>query len=64
MASKTDYGQKYLQAQTAYMQGNYEDAAEIVDGLVQDFPEDPGIRLLRGHIYCDLQQYDSAREEY
>ncbi|HAX74481.1 MAG TPA: hypothetical protein DCY88_01240, partial [Cyanobacteria bacterium UBA11372] len=45
-------------------QGNYEDAAEIVDGLVQDFPEDPGIRLLRGHIYCDLQQYDSAREEY
>lgn len=64
MASKTDYGQKYLQAQTAYMQGNYEDAAEIVDQLVQDFPEDPGIRLLRGHIYCDLQQYDSAREEY
>ena len=64
MASKTDYGQKYLQAQTAYMQGNYEDAAEIVDGLVQDFPEDPGIRLLRGHIYCDLQQYDAAREEY
>ncbi len=64
MASKTDYGQKYLQAQTAYMQGNYEDAAEIVDQLVQDFPEDPGIRLLRGHIYCDLQQYDAAREEY
>lgn len=64
MASKTDYGQKYLQAQTAYMQGNYEDAAEIVDALVQDFPEDPGIRLLRGHIYCDLQQFDSAREEY
>lgn len=64
MASKTDYGQKYLQAQTAYMQGNYEDAAEIVDQLVEDFPEDPGIRLLRGHIYCDLQQYDSARDEY
>ncbi|GET37376.1 methyl-accepting chemotaxis protein [Microseira wollei] len=64
MASKTDYGQKYLQAQTAYMQGDYQDAAEIVDQLVQDFPEDAGIRLLRGHIYCDLQQYDAAREEY
>nr|BAP91659.1 methyl-accepting chemotaxis sensory transducer [Phormidium sp. KS] len=64
MASSTDYKQKYQQAQTAYMQGSYEEAATIVDRLVEDIPDDPGIRLLRGHIYCGLQQYDRAREQY
>jgi len=64
MASSTDYKQKYKQAETAYMQGNYEDAAVIVDRLVEDFPEDPGIRLLRGHISCGLQEYDQARQQY
>lgn len=64
MASSTDYAQKYQQAQAAYMQGNYEEASTIVDRLLNDFPEDPGIRLLQGHIYCGLQQYDEAREQY
>ncbi|MFB2838800.1 methyl-accepting chemotaxis protein [Floridanema evergladense] len=56
--------QKYQQAQTAYMQGKDEEAAEIVDQLVSEFPEEPSIRLLRGHIYSNLGQYDTAREEY
>ncbi|MBD2182587.1 methyl-accepting chemotaxis protein [Aerosakkonema funiforme] len=64
MASSTDYKQKYKQAEAAYMQGNYEQAAEIVDRLVNDFPDDPGIRLLRGHICCGLQEYNQAREQY
>ncbi|HEY9853779.1 MAG TPA: methyl-accepting chemotaxis protein [Leptolyngbyaceae cyanobacterium] len=64
MASSTDYAQKYQQAQAAYMQGNYEEASTIVDRLLNDFPEDPGIRLLQGHIYCGMQQYDEAREQY
>ncbi len=47
------------------MQGNYEEAAKIVDRLVKDFPDDPSASLLRGHIYCyGLQQYDIAKEQY
>ena len=65
MASSTEYAQEYQQAQKAYYQGNYDEAAAIVDRLIQDFPEDPSVHLLRGHIYCyGLQQYDVAREQY
>lgn len=65
MAPGTDYAQEYQQAEKAYMQGKYEEAAEIVDRLVEAFPQDPSARLLRGHIYCyGLQQYDVAREQY
>jgi twitching motility protein PilJ len=65
MASGTDYAHKYGQAEKAYMQGNYQEAATIVHKLIEDFPEDPSLRLLGGHIYCyGLQQYDLAREQY
>ena len=64
MASSINYDQEYQQAQTAYVQGNYEEAATLVNQLVQDFPDDPSSRLLRGHVYCILQQYDLAREQY
>lgn len=65
MASGTDYAQKYGQAEKAYMQGNYQEAAAIVHTLIEDFPNDPSVRLLGGHIYCyGLQQYDLAREQY
>jgi len=65
MASGTDYAQEYGQAEKAYMQGNYQEAATICNRLIEDFPDDPSVRLLRGHIYCyGLQQYDVAREQY
>jgi twitching motility protein PilJ len=65
MASGTDYAQEYGQAEKAYMQGNYQEAAAICNKLIDDFPDDPSVRLLRGHIYCyGLQQYDVAREQY
>jgi twitching motility protein PilJ len=65
MTSDTDYSKDYKQAEKAYMQGSYEEAATIIDRLVQDLPSDPSVRLLRGHIYCyGLQHYDIAREEY
>jgi twitching motility protein PilJ len=65
MTSGTNYAQEYGQAEKAYMQGNYQEAAAIVDRLIKDFPDDPSVRLLRGHIYCyGLQQYDVAREQY
>ncbi len=65
MASGTDFAQEYGQAQKAYMDGNYQEAAAICDRLAQDFPDNPSVRLLLGHIYCyGLQQYDVAREQY
>jgi len=64
MTSSINHEQEYQQAQKAYIQGNYEEAANLVDRLVQDFPDDPSSHLLRGHIYCVLQQYDLAREHY
>ncbi|MGI0492367.1 methyl-accepting chemotaxis protein [Alkalinema pantanalense CENA528] len=65
MARGTEFAQEYQQAEKAYMQGRYEEAAEIVDRLVVDYPQDPSARLLKGHIYCyGLQHYDVAQDEY
>lgn len=65
MASSTDYVQEYGQAEKAYLQGSYREAATIIDRLIEDYPNDPSARLLRGHIYCyGLQQYDIAQEQY
>ncbi|MBM0741062.1 HAMP domain-containing protein [Phormidium sp. CLA17] len=65
MGTGTEYAQEYQRAQIAYMNGSYDDAAQIVNRLIQDFPDDPSANLLRGHIYCyGLQQYDVAKEQY
>ena len=65
MARGNEFAQDYQQAERAYMQGKYEEAAGIVDRLVHDYPQDPSARLLRGHIYCyGLQKYDVAQEQY
>jgi len=65
MALSTNYAQEYKEAEMAYMQGNYQKAATVIDRLIEDFPDDPSTLLLRGHIYCyGLQQYDVAREQY
>ena len=59
-----DYAQEYEKAETAYSEGQYEEAATIIDPLVEKFPNDPNARLLRGHIYYVLQQYETANQEY
>jgi twitching motility protein PilJ len=64
MTSSINHEQEYQKAQKAYIQGNYEEAATLADTLVEGFPEDPNSRLLRGHIYCVLRQYATAREQY
>ncbi|HCF30522.1 MAG TPA: chemotaxis protein [Cyanobacteria bacterium UBA11049] len=64
MTSSINHDREYQQAQKAYIQGNYEEAAILVDKLVQDLPNDPNCRLLRGHIYCVLRHYETAREQY
>ncbi|WP_373543672.1 methyl-accepting chemotaxis protein [Chamaesiphon sp.] len=69
MISNPDYTQDYTQdyqlAEAAYLQGNYEKAASIIDTLVNKFYNDPSVRLLRGHIYCyGLYQYEIGKKEY
>jgi|AGSF01.1.fsa_nt_gi Methyl-accepting chemotaxis protein len=65
MTTSTNFQQDYQRAEAAYMEGNYQEAANLVYQLVEDFPEDPSARLLCGHIYCyGLQQYEVAREQY
>lgn len=65
MASGIDYSQAYQKAERAYMQGSYEDAATIIDQLAHDYPTDPSVLLLRGHIYCyGLHRYDLAHQQY
>ena len=65
MASGTNYSQEYGQAEKAYLESNFARAAEIIDRLADEFPQDPNVLLLRGHIYCyGFQNYDLAKHQY
>ena len=64
MASKTNYSQEYGQAEKEYLQGNFTQAAEIIDHLVAEFPDNPNVLLLRGHIYYGVQNYETAQQQY
>ncbi|MGF1571050.1 MAG: methyl-accepting chemotaxis protein [Nodosilinea sp.] len=65
MASGIDYSQAYQKAERAYVQGSYQDAAAVIDQLAEDYPQDPSVLLLKGHIYCyGLQRYAVACEQY
>ena len=65
MASGTNYSQEYGQAEKAYLESNFALAAEIIDRLADEFPNDPNVLLLRGHIYCyGFQNYDLAKQQY
>ncbi len=57
-------GEGYRKIVEACLSGNYSEAATKIDKLVQYMPNDFQVRLLRGNIYYELQQYDIAREEY
>ncbi len=65
MASGTNYSQEYGQAEKAYLESNFAQAAEMIDHLADEFPNDPNVLLLRGHIYCyGFQNYDLAKHQY
>jgi twitching motility protein PilJ len=64
MAFSTQYAQQYQQAVSAYMQGHYEDAASLTKTLASEYPDDPNLQLLCGHIYSCLKQYDVAQRHY
>ncbi|NJL83577.1 MAG: HAMP domain-containing protein [Chloroflexaceae bacterium] len=65
MAAETDYEKEYEQAKRAYLQGDFEEAAHLLNNMVSSYPDDPTVLLLRGHVYCyGLHQYSAAREQY
>jgi twitching motility protein PilJ len=64
MASETDYQQRYGQAQTAYIEGDLEEATYITDSIIDDYPDDPTVLLLKGHIYLRQQKYEIAKATY
>ncbi|MBZ8181864.1 methyl-accepting chemotaxis protein [Oscillatoria salina] len=65
MTSGTDYAQEYGRAEKAYLTGKYPEAAEIIDRLASEYPEDVNVVLLRGHIYCyGFQDYEVAQQQY
>ncbi len=65
MVSGTDYAESYQAAEKAYMQGSYEAAAQTIDQLADEYPTDPSVLLLKGHIYCyGLHQYEVAQQQY
>lgn len=64
MVSATDYQDRYGQAQTAYIEGDLNEATRIADSMSQDYPNDPNILLLKGHICLRQQEYDLAKQNY
>ena len=65
MASGTNYSQEYGQAEKAYLESNFAQAAKIIDHLADEFPNDPSVLLLRGHVYCyGFQNYALAKNQY
>ncbi len=47
MPSGTEYAKLYRKANTAYCQGNLEDAAVIVKEMISKYPEDANVMLLQ-----------------
>lgn len=64
MLSGTEYTKLYGQAHAAYCQGKLEEATTILERMVQEFPDDPNLLLLQGHIYLSLRQSDLACRHY
>ncbi|MEO0686174.1 MAG: hypothetical protein AAFY76_14345 [Cyanobacteria bacterium J06649_11] len=64
MAPSIDYEQLYQQAYKAYVNQEYQEAAKLIEQVVQHSTQDPNAFLLKGHVYYVLQKYDVAKEAY
>lgn len=64
MASSTQYQKEYEKASLAYMQGDYNQAAQLTKELVIVCPSDPMYRLLHAHINLALERYQDSIGEY
>lgn len=64
MSSGKEYAKLYGQANSAYCQGNLEEAAVIIKDMIAEYADDANVILLQGHIHLGLQQYRLAEECY
>lgn len=64
MATETNFSQLYGLAYAAYGQGDYQEAFSHIEQLASDFPDEPNVLLLQGHIYVGLGQYALANQAY
>ncbi|ACK71404.1 methyl-accepting chemotaxis sensory transducer [Gloeothece citriformis PCC 7424] len=64
MTSGIDYVKQYGKANAAYCRGDLDEAVSIINELAQNYPDDPNVLLLRGHIFVSLQQYHLAQQQY
>jgi twitching motility protein PilJ len=63
-AFRQDFNKLYNQAFSAYGQGQYEDAATMIEHLDNEYPDNPQICLLKAHIQYVSEQYQLARQNY
>ena len=64
MINTDEPNSKYQQALTAYIRGDYQSAATLIDRVVSILGEDPNSHLLRGNIYYALGKFKVAKAEY
>ncbi|BAZ91426.1 methyl-accepting chemotaxis sensory transducer [Raphidiopsis curvata NIES-932] len=64
MINTDEPNSKYQQALTAYIRGDYQSAATLIDQVVSILGEDPNSHLLRGDIYYALGKFKVAKAEY
>lgn len=64
MPLSTDYTKEYGEAQKAYYQNNLTEAEAITNQLLNEYPNDPNLLLLSGHIYLGLQDFERASRQY
>ncbi len=55
---------EFEEALIAYKNGNYIEAAKIINKLIPIYPKQPQFYLLQGNIYSRLNNYDFARKAY
>ena len=64
MTSGTQYQKEYERASSAYMQGDYQQAAKLTKELVNGCPNEPMYRLLHAHTNLALERYQDSINEY
>ncbi len=64
MTSGTQHQKEYERASSAYMQGDYQQAAKLTKDLVNSSPNDPMYRLLHAHTNLALERYQDSINEY
>jgi len=64
MTSGTQYQKEYEKASSAYMQGDYQQAAKLTKELVKGCPNEPMYRLLHAHTNLALERYQDSINEY